>query len=177
MLDSKLKRWLHEIITNHPGANAPFPSFPRRGGRAAAGVVSSTSRAAAPFGCPRVARSFLSLCLICGLTACSTPAPKAVRVTAPPTPPHVEAHPEPIVAAIPSKLPEVNLNDPVQLAISEAQARFEKGQGLYKDGSLKKAKDEFNAAIDVILDTSGQYQKDPRLQKELTELVSKVNAM
>jgi membrane-bound lytic murein transglycosylase D len=122
-------------------------------------------------------RSIGVICVVCGLTACSTPAPKAVKVTPPPTPPHVEAHPEPIVAAIPSKLPEVNFNDPVQLAILEAQARFERGEELYKNGSLKKAKDEFNVAIDVILDTAGQYQKDPRLQKELTELVSKVNAM
>jgi membrane-bound lytic murein transglycosylase D len=71
----------------------------------------------------------------------------------------------------------VNFNDPVQVAILEAQTRFEKGQEFFKDGSLKKAKDEFNAAIDVIRDTAGQYPKDPRLQKELTELVSKVNTM
>jgi membrane-bound lytic murein transglycosylase D len=127
--------------------------------------------------CPRVARSFFSFCLICGLAGCSAPAPKTVKVAPPPAPPHIEAHPEPIVAAIPSQLPEVDFNDPVQLAILEARTRFEKGQELYKDGSLKKAKDEFNAAIDVILDTSGQYQKDPRLQRELTDLVSKVNSM
>src|SRR5215475_8849796 len=33
--------------------------FQRRGGRAAAGVVSNMSRVAAPYRCPRVARSFL----------------------------------------------------------------------------------------------------------------------
>src|SRR5581483_11816304 len=52
-----------------------------------------------------------------------------------------------------------------------------KGEELYKQGFLKKAKDEFNGAIDVILDTSESYPKEPRLQKELMDLVAKVNAM
>jgi membrane-bound lytic murein transglycosylase D len=110
------------------------------------------------------------------LSACSAPAPKIVKV-APPAMPRIEAHPEPLVAEIPSKLTEINFNDPVELAILEARMRFEKGQDLYKQGFLKRAKEEFNGAIDLVLDTSGSYQKEPRLQKELMDLVSKVNAM
>jgi membrane-bound lytic murein transglycosylase D len=94
-----------------------------------------------------------------------------------PSIPHVEAHPEPLVAEIPSKLPEVNFNDPIYLAILEAQTRFEKGEDLYKQGFLKRAKDEFNAAVDLVLDTAGSYPKEPRLQKELMDLVARVNAM
>lgn len=111
------------------------------------------------------------------LSACSAPAPKVVKVTPPPTALHIEAHPEPIVAAVPSELPEVNFNDPVDLAILEAQTRFQKGETLYEQGFLKKAKDEFNGAIDLILDTADSYHNEPRLQKELLDLVGKVNAM
>ena len=177
-------------MTNHPGA-ARHPSFERRGmsqkgaiplrfkggvaARSADGVVSKMTRAAVPFGCPRGARSF-ALSLILLLAACSAPPAKVVKV-APPAMPKIEAHPEPLVAEIPSKLPEINFNDPVVLAILEAQTRFEKGEQLYQQGFLKRAKEEFNGAIDVVLDTAGNYQKEPRLQKELMDLVAKVNAM
>lgn len=81
------------------------------------------------------------------------------------------------MAAIPSQLPEINFNDPIELTILEAQTRFEKGEGLYQQGFLKRAKDEFNGAIDLVLDTAASYPKEPKLQKELMDLVGKVNAM
>lgn len=126
-------------------------------------------------GCPSASRAGWLVTLLL-LASCSTTSPKAVKVV-PPSIPHIEAHPEPLVAEIPSKLPEINFNDPVSLAILEAQTRFQKGEDLYKQGFLKGAKEEFNSAIDLVLDTAGNYQKEPRLQKELMDLVSRVNAM
>ena len=111
------------------------------------------------------------------LTGCQSAAPvKAVKV-APPPMPKIEQHVEPVPAAISSELPQVNFNDPVDLAILEAQLRFEKGEDLYKQGFLKGAKEEFNSAIDLVLEISGTYQKDLRLQRELLDLVARVNAM
>ena len=78
---------------------------------------------------------------------------------------------------IPTELPEINFDDPVDMAILEAQLRFEKGQDLYKQGSLKRAKDEFNAAIDLILDTAASHPKELRLQRELMNVVARVNAI
>jgi membrane-bound lytic murein transglycosylase D len=147
-------------MTNHSGAVAP-PFLGKEGN------VRETN-------IPLLSTGWLVTLLL--LASCSAPTPKVVKV-APPTLSTVEAHPEPLLAEIPSQLPEFNFNDPVDRAILEAQTRFETGEDLYKRGFLKRAKEEFNAAIDVVLDTAGSYQNEPRLQKELTELVSKVNAM
>ena len=110
------------------------------------------------------------------LASCGAPPAKVVKVLPPPIP-KIEQHVEPLIAAIPSELPQVNFNDPVDLAIFEAQLRFEKGEELYKSGFLKRAKDEFNGAVDVILETAGVYQGEPRLQHELLVLVGRINAM
>src|SRR5476651_1886714 len=83
------------------------------------------------------------------LASCGAPPARAVRVLPPPIP-KIEQHVEPLIAAIPSELPLVNFNDAVDLTIFEAQLRFEKGEGLYKSGFLKRAKDEFNGAVDLI---------------------------
>jgi len=116
--------------------------------------------------------------LVLLLSSCSTAAPpaKVVKVAPPPIP-RIEPHAEPIVAPVPSELPQVNFNDPIDVAILEAQMRFEKGDELYKQGFLKRAKEEFNAAIDLILERAGTYRNEPRLQRELTDLVARVNAM
>ncbi len=67
--------------------------------------------------------------------------------------------------------------DPVDQVIIEAHSRFQHGEELYKQGSSKNAREEFNSAIDLLLDTSRVYQKDPRLQHEVTDLVSRVYAI
>ncbi len=67
--------------------------------------------------------------------------------------------------------------DPIALIIVEAQLRFERGEDLYKQGFLKRAKDEFDSAIDILLESSSVHQKEPRLQREITELVSRVHAL
>lgn len=110
------------------------------------------------------------------LASCGAPPAKTVKVVPPPMP-KIEQHVEPLSAAVPTELPQVNFNDPVDLAILEAQLRFEKGEGFYRNGFLRRAKDEFNGAIDLILETSSAYQKEPRLQHELVDLVGRVNAM
>jgi membrane-bound lytic murein transglycosylase D len=118
---------------------------------------------------------FVALLLL--LTSCGAPLPaKAVKVV-PPSLPRIERHVEPLIAPVPAILPQVNFNDPVDLAVFEAQLRFEKGEELYRNGFLKRAKDEFNGAIDLILETASAYQNEPRLQRELLDLVGRVHAM
>jgi len=72
---------------------------------------------------------------------------------------------------------QLNLKDPIDLSILEAQRRFQQGEDLYNQGFLKRAKEEFDGAIDLILENAGVYPKEPRLQHELVELVARVNAM
>jgi membrane-bound lytic murein transglycosylase D len=111
------------------------------------------------------------------LAACKASTPvKAVKV-APPPMPAIQQHVEPVSATIPSQLPQVNFNDPIDITILQAQLRFEKGEDLYKQGFLKRAKEEFNSAVDVILETTAAYPKEPRLQRQFIELVARINAM
>src|SRR4051794_18400807 len=87
---------------------------------------------------------FCAFCAFCVLSlfSCSG-APKTAKVN-PPVVPNIPQHVEPLAAAVPAQLPPVNLNNPIDLAIIEAQLRFEKGEELYKQGLLKLAKDEFD---------------------------------
>ena len=111
------------------------------------------------------------------MTSCRTSAPVKAARTVPLKTPAVPQHVEPVAAAIPSKLSEVNFDDPVELALLQARLRFQRGDDLYKKGQLKRAKEEFNSAIDLILETSAKYPKQPRLDRELLDLVARVNAM
>ena len=111
------------------------------------------------------------------MAACKTVVPTQAVKVAPPPLPHIDPHAEPLVAPIPVELPRVNFNDPIDVAVLEAQLRFERGEDLYKQGFLKRAKEEFDEAVDLILDTAATYPKEPRLQRELTDLVARINAM
>jgi membrane-bound lytic murein transglycosylase D len=112
------------------------------------------------------------------LAACAKAVPTQVVKAVPPTlPPHREQHVDPLVAPIPTQLPKLNFNDPIDKAILEAQLRFKRGENFYQNGFLKQAKQEFDSAVDLILDTAETYPKDPRLRQELTDLVGLINAM
>jgi membrane-bound lytic murein transglycosylase D len=130
------------------------------------------------WGCRLLRFNRLLIVLLPVLAACTqtVPTKKVVKIVPPPLP-HIEQHVEPIVAAVPSELPRVNFNDPVDLAILESQLRFEHGENLYKQGYLKQAKEEFDGAVDLVLDTAAAFPKEVRLQRALTDLVARVNAM
>src|SRR5438876_8806595 len=115
------------------------------------------------------------------VAACTKAVPRqVVRVapaTTPPTLSHIEQHVEPLVAAIPAELPQISVNDPIDLKILEARLHFERGENLYMQGFLRGAKEEFDRAVDLILDAAQAFPKDARLQRELTDLIARVNAM
>jgi len=121
--------------------------------------------------------------------ACSHRAPKQVKVVAPEAPqappPTVAGpvvlpefpKPEATIAPIASVLPKESVVDPVGLAIVEARMRFEKGEELSRNGFLTRAKDEFDGAVDILLEASANNPRNPRLQREVSELVTKVHAL
>src|SRR5262249_24122352 len=78
---------------------------------------------------------------------------------------------EPIIAGIPAQLSQVNFDDPIDVAILQSRFRFENGENLYEAGLRKRAKEEFDSAVDVILETASAHPKQPRLERELSELV------
>jgi len=124
----------------------------------------------------RVPKTLLVLILPM-LAACKTAAPtKTVKIT-PAFLPTVRQPVQPVAAELPSELSQVNFSDPVDLAILQAQFRFKKGEDLYSQGALKQARTEFDSAIDLILETAGNYPNETRLQRELVDVVARVNAM
>ncbi len=85
--------------------------------------------------------------------------------------------PEPTEAPVASVLPYENVVDQVGLAIVESRMRFEKGQDLYQNGFMVRAKNEFDGAVDILLDSSAKNPQNARIQRELLDLVTKVHTM
>jgi len=112
------------------------------------------------------------------LAACKSAAPVRQVKVEPPVGAVYDRAPEvkPVVATLPDQPPPVQFSDPIGLTILQAHSRLARGEELYKQGLLKGAKDEFNAAVDLILEASVNYPKEPRLQKQLMELVARINA-
>jgi membrane-bound lytic murein transglycosylase D len=91
--------------------------------------------------------------------------------------PALQQHVEPLAATIPSELTLPDLDDPVDLAIVQAQFRMNKGEELYNQGLLKDARLEFDSAVDVILETAAVFPAEKRLQRLLNEVAARVNAL
>jgi membrane-bound lytic murein transglycosylase D len=125
----------------------------------------------------------LILCLPI-LAACTSSAPKTqVKVVPPPQPRIAEEHAEaplvePATPPVPVQIPpNGSVVDQIALTVVEAQLRFEHGESLYSQGFLKQAKEDFDGAIDLLLDLANVYPAEPRLQHEISELVSRVHAL
>src|SRR5262245_53433109 len=101
--------------------------------------------------------------------ACAPTASKP-RVTRVQTPLPVQTRVEPLPSPVATALEPDLKADPVGLAIVEARSRFKRGEDLYKDGFLKRAKEEFDAAVDLLLETSSLYAKNPSGDREITDL-------
>src|SRR6185369_11570020 len=109
--------------------------------------------------------------------ACTSATPtRLVKVVPTPLPP-IERHVEPIVMPVPAQIPRENVIDPIALTVVEAQLRFEHGEQLYQQGFLKQAKEEFDGAIDLLLDSASVYPAEPRLQRQVSELVSRIHVL
>jgi membrane-bound lytic murein transglycosylase D len=129
-------------------------------------------------------RRFLVICLGLAtllLTACEStkeakktaaPAPQAVApsmeqpVAAPP-PPQQEA-PRPAPQAKP---------DPVAAVIAEAERAFRIGQTDYKAGHLDAAKQDFNHAVDVLMQGPVAVKSDDRLQAEFDKITDEIHKL
>jgi membrane-bound lytic murein transglycosylase D len=61
--------------------------------------------------------------------------------------------------------------------ITEARRRFDRGTELYDDGSLEKAKIEFDAAVDTLLNSSRTYPGNNQIRREMNELVARIHEM
>ncbi len=99
--------------------------------------------------------------------------PKHAKVRTEPTPPPAAAAPRAQAPAV-SAAPAV---DPVQALITESQQRYLKGQRELELGHLDRARSEFNAALDVLLNAPGGARTEPRLREQFDRLVDKISAL
>src|SRR5687768_13750842 len=84
---------------------------------------------------------------------------------------------EPLAVPLPAFLLPAGPVDPVGLVIVETRMGFERGEELYKAGYLKRAKEEFDAAVDLLLNSANLYPANPRLEKELDDVIAKIHAL
>ena len=66
--------------------------------------------------------------------------------------------------------------DPVQALIDESQQHYRKGQRDLDFGHLDRARNEFNRAIDVLLNAPGGARTEPRLREQFDRLVDRISA-
>jgi membrane-bound lytic murein transglycosylase D len=111
------------------------------------------------------------------LASCQAAAPVQPLKVVPPPLSTLQQQAEPVTAPIPAQLSQINFDNPIDLAIFQARFRFENGEGLYEQSSFKLAKEQFDSAVDLILDTAAEYPNEQRLQRELQELVARVTAL
>ena len=122
------------------------------------------------------------------VSSCTAAAPKQVQVVTPapapapapqPTPAPLPSFPRPEASSSPiaSTLPYESFVDQVGLAIVESRMRFEKGQDLYENGFLNRAKEEFDGAVDILMASSANYPENPRILNEIQGLVTRVHAL
>src|SRR5271163_1875077 len=111
------------------------------------------------------------------VAGCGPTVPKQVRLTPPPTMPVIDPHVEAIAMPVGSILQRNPGSDPVGLAIVEARMGFERGQDLYVQGFMKRAKEEFDRSIDLLLESASIHTNNDRLENELTDLVGKVHTL
>ncbi len=120
---------------------------------------------------PKLAAVALSGMMVgCGIL----PHRAEVRTTPPPPPPPpapaaVNAAQSPAQTAAPA--------DPVQAVLDESQRIYDQGKRDLDLGHLEQARNEFNRAIDVLLNAPGGARMEPRLRAQFDRLVDRISAL
>jgi membrane-bound lytic murein transglycosylase D len=98
----------------------------------------------------------------------SSRGPSAVQV-APPPPIPVTAQP---VAPVATPAPA----DPVATLIDTSQRHFATGQRELQIGHLERAREEFNRALEVLLESPYGARSEPRIREQFDRLVDRISA-
>jgi membrane-bound lytic murein transglycosylase D len=96
-----------------------------------------------------------------------------VRTTPPPppAPPATKASATPSQAAAPAPV------DPVQSILDDSQRLYDQGKKELDLGHMEQARNEFNRAIDVLLNAPGGARTEPRLRAQFDRLVDRISAL
>jgi membrane-bound lytic murein transglycosylase D len=104
-----------------------------------------------------------------GLVACGTNPKPQVSATPPPAPP-VQVAPAP---PPPAPTPVV---DPVATLIATSQRHFDAGESELKAGHLDKARESFDEAVEVLLESPYGARTDARMREHFDRLIDRINA-
>ncbi|HEY5028060.1 MAG TPA: lytic transglycosylase domain-containing protein, partial [Candidatus Angelobacter sp.] len=77
----------------------------------------------------------------------------------------------------PAQTPQPEKADPVPAIIAEAEKAYEEGQTDYKAGHLDAAKQDFNHAVDVLMQGPVDVKSDDRLQQEFDKITEEINKL
>jgi len=92
------------------------------------------------------------------------------------TPVSLEAAPQEPTPA-PAQTPQPEKADPVPGIIAEAEKAFTTGQEDYKAGHLDAAKQDFNHAVDILMQGPVDIKSDDRLQQEFDKITEEINKL
>jgi membrane-bound lytic murein transglycosylase D len=101
-------------------------------------------------------------------------APSIQQTAANPAP--VASTPKP-QTPVPAQTPQPEKPDPVPGIIAEAEKAYETGQADYRAGHLDAAKQDFNHAVDVLMQGPVDVKSDERLQAEFDKITEEINKL
>jgi len=104
----------------------------------------------------------------------AAPAPQAV---APAIAQQAVAAPAPPPQQAPAPVPQEAKPDPVVATIAEAERAFRTGQTDYKAGHLDAAKQDFNRAVDILMQGPVAIKSDDRLQAEFDKITEEIHKL
>jgi membrane-bound lytic murein transglycosylase D len=90
-----------------------------------------------------------------------------------PSSPTVKQQPMPT----PAQTPQMEKPDPVPGIIAEAEKAYAAGQDDYKAGHLDAAKQDFNHAVDILMQGPVEIKADDRLQQEFDKITEEINKL
>lgn len=77
----------------------------------------------------------------------------------------------------PAQTPQPEKPDPVPGIIAEAEKAYAAGQEDYKAGHLDAAKQDFNRAVDILMQGPVEIKSDDRLQQEFDKITEEINKL
>jgi membrane-bound lytic murein transglycosylase D len=90
--------------------------------------------------------------------------------------PQVTAKPPAVTVAPQPPAPPKPLPDPVATLIAASQRHFETGERELKSGHLDKAREAFDQAVEVLLDSPYGARTDTRMRDHFDRLIDRINA-
>src|SRR5687767_6049290 len=117
----------------------------------------------------RLLVALLPLAAACGSSLHSQTRPTTVVAVAPAVESAAPAQLAPLVGPVPA-------DDPVQTLIATADRHFKTGQQELEQGHFEAAKQEFNRAVDVLLESSYGARTEPRIREFFDRLVDRISA-